>query len=362
MTKISSYRILALAMAVLTLAAVPLLADSGPNHQVKQTPPIKLGTSGGSANDASRLYCCSGTFGSAVMYDGQLAILSNNHILARSGSATKGENDIQPGLVDVSCNAGAAQVVANFAGDVVPLGSGLGGHNVDTAVAIARSGMVDSTGSILDVGVPCSNVQTPTVGLAVMKSGRTTGFTTGSIQATNLSVSVGYQKGCNSGKKFTITYTNQISTGAMSAGGDSGSLLISNDGTPNPVGLLYAGSSSLTVYNPIGDVLGAYAAAGHTVTFVGSTCAASRITAGAATGPSDNDVEFAKVIKDRYEPDLFKQPGVVGVGTGATVDGGTEAAIIVYVEAPKGSHPQGFPAQLDGVKVRVIPTDPIVAQ
>jgi hypothetical protein len=362
MSKFKVHGTLALTLTLLALAAGPLLADNGPQHQAVQSLPIKLGTSGGSSVDASNAFCCGGTFGSAVTYDGQLAILSNNHILARSGSATAGEDDIQPGLIDVGCRASGAHVVADFVGNVVPLGSGLGGHNVDTGVAIARSGAVSTTGEILDVGVPCNTTQAASIGLAVMKSGRTTGFTTGNIQATNVSVSIQYQKGCNSGKKFTITYTNQISTGAMSAGGDSGSLLVSNDGSPNPVGLLYAGSSSTTIYNPIGDVLGAYAAAGHTVAFVGNTCAASRIALNPGIGPADNDVEYARVIKERYEPDLFSRPGVIGVGVGATVDGGTEAAIILYVDAPKGSHPQGFPAELDGVKVRVIPTDPIVAQ
>jgi hypothetical protein len=362
-------RLVSLATA-LVLVAAPVAADSGPNHQVKQTPPIKLGTSGGSASDASRLYCCGGTLGSLVRYDGVLSILSNNHILARSGSATVGEDDIQPGLIDVGCNGATANIVADFAGDKVPLGTA----NVDTAISTARSGMVDTTGAIIDVGVPCSSPQTPTVGLAVAKSGRTTGYTTGSIQSINTSVSVQYQKGCNSGRKFTETYTNQLvitGSGSFSAGGDSGSLIVSNDGTPNPVGLLFAGNSTQTIANPIQAVISAYQAGGHTFSFVGNTCATASsseksvlLGKGQGVAPLDADLAFATTVKERYEPDLFGQPGVIGVGVGSDEADASHAVIIVYFTTAAGTHvqPGNFPETLDGVKVRVIPTEPFVAQ
>ncbi|NQU97374.1 MAG: hypothetical protein HQ548_07005, partial [Chloroflexi bacterium] len=43
----------------------------------------------------------------------------------------------------------------------------------------------------------------------------------------------------------------------FSAGGDSGSLIVTEDGN-NPVALLFAGSKFYTVANPIGDVLDAF--------------------------------------------------------------------------------------------------------
>ena len=66
-----------------------------------------------------------------------------------------------------------------------------------------------------------------------------------------------YQISCGSGKKSFISYTNQvlINSSSFSAGGDSGSLIVSNDGNFNPVALLFAGSSSTTIANPIGEVL-----------------------------------------------------------------------------------------------------------
>ncbi len=357
----------AIALAALALAAGPLLADGGPLHQVKQVPPVIMGTSGGSATDIGSAYCCGGTLGSLVRYDGTLSILSNNHVLARSGLAVVGEADIQPGLIDLACVAATANVVGTFPGNKVPLGTA----NVDAAISTANAN-VDATGNIMDIGVPCSEIQTPVVGLNVVKSGRTTGLTYGKVQATNLSVSIKYQKGCNTGTKFTVTFTNQVSVVAVapstlfSTGGDSGSLIVSNDGTPNPTSLLFAGSSTATIGNPIGSVVSAFQAGGHTFTFVGNVCGALASSATTLVSPdqqrpSENELDFALTVKERHETDLFARPGVIGVGVGAVDDDSTEAAIVIYVNAPQGSHPHGFPSELDGVKLRVIPTEPFVA-
>jgi len=51
----------------LTLLSPTLHADGGAAHQVKQTAPIKMGTSGGSSNDRNALFCCSGTLGALVL-------------------------------------------------------------------------------------------------------------------------------------------------------------------------------------------------------------------------------------------------------------------------------------------------------
>lgn len=330
------------------------IADGGSQHRVKQSTPVKMGTSGGSAQDASKGFCCGGTLGALVNYDGAIHILSNNHVVARSGSASVGEDTVQPGLIDSSCRA-TGNIIGDFVGDLVPLGS-----NLDAALSLARSGTVDTTGAILDIGVPCTEMQAASIGLPVMKSGRTTGFTTGSITAVAVSVSIQYQKGCNSGKKFTVTYANQIATGNMSAGGDSGSLLLSNDGTPNPVGLLYAGSSSTTIYNPAADVVAGFSNGGHTFSFVGNSCGTSAAAAAAST-VSTSSFNTALQSKARNERALFGHAGVVGVGVGAVSEGASEAAIVLFVNTSSGALPRGLPKAVEGVPVRVIPTDTIVA-
>src|SRR5215216_4313867 len=193
------------------------LADGGSNHQ-KRTQ--HFGVSGGNVNDHSSAFCCSGTLGSLITDGSNQYILSNNHVLARSDQAVAGEDVSQPGLIDSSCRV--ATVVADFTG-AAPLGS-----NVDAAVAQLRPGQMDSSGFIEDIGVPGNTIVNPSVGLSVAKSGRTTGFTTGTISSINTSVNVQYQKGCNSGRKFTVSYTNQvvINSTTFSAGGDSGSLIV----------------------------------------------------------------------------------------------------------------------------------------
>jgi hypothetical protein len=352
-----------LAAALVLLAGFAAIAASPP-HEAKQTPPIKLGTSGGQIDDASSAYCCSGTLGAAVLRDGVLCILSNNHVLARAGSAPTGDDTIQPGLVDSACRSTGDNVVGDFAGDLVPLGTA----NVDTALSIARPGMVDPTGYILDVGIPCTTIKAPAVNMSVMKSGRTTGLSMGTITSINTSVNIQYQRGCNSGRKFTVSYKNQIVTTGMSAGGDSGSLLLTNDGNPKPVGLLYAGSNTTTVYNPIQDVVNAYTAGGHTFSFVGNTCA-SFVPDPVAAGPDDDSIQKALKVKVEHEHDLMKTPGVLGVGVGSDAEDVTKAAVIIYMEKPAEAAPgqsdkdhAKIPKDYDGVGTRVIFTDPFLAQ
>ena len=85
-----------------------------------------------------------------------------------------------------------------------------------------------------------------------MKYGRTTGQTTGKIDAINAIVNVGYDSG-------VARFVGQIiiSPGSFSAGGDSGSLIVVQKGEDKgkPVGLLFAGSPFITVANPIDAVL-----------------------------------------------------------------------------------------------------------
>src|SRR6185369_6922111 len=203
------------------------LADGGANHQVRNQ---HFGVSGGNVNDASSRFCCSGTLGSLVKIGSTQYVLSNNHVLGRSGAATVGDDISQPGLIDNGCRI--ATVVADFTA-AAPLGS----SNVDAAIAQLRPGTMDSTGFIEDIGVPSSTIVNPSVGLSVAKSGRTTGFTTGTVSSINTSVSVQYQQGCNQGKKFVVSYTGQvvINSSTFSAGGDSGSLIVTNNSSHNPV-------------------------------------------------------------------------------------------------------------------------------
>src|SRR5262245_4504712 len=341
--------------ALVLLSSPFARADGGAAHQVKQNPPVKMGTSGGSRQDRNVLFCCSGTLGALVLRDGVLCILSNNHVIARTGSATAGEDIVQPGLVDSGCSPAGDNVAGDFAGNLGPLGTA----NVDAALAFAR-GNVDASGAILDVGVPRTAPQAATVGMRVMKSGRTTGFTTGTVTSIHATVNVQYMQGCGVGRPFTLTYTNQILTGAMSAGGDSGSLLLSNDGSPNPVGLLYAGSSSTTVYNPVQHVINAFTAGGHTFAFVGSAAfTADDPRDNVQRAPPPEDLAQALQAKVVNEAELLRDPGVLAVGIGAAEDDPGESVIVIYFDRSRVAK---IPPVIDSFRTRVIVTDPIVAQ
>src|SRR5260370_13569553 len=352
-------RFAALALAVSALAIGPSrLADSGANHQVANT---RYGVSGGNVNDITRRFCCSGTLGSLVQANGVNYILSNNHVLARGDQAAPGEDISQPGLVDNNC--ALPPIVADFT--VAPIL----GSNVDAAIAQLRSGTMNTTGEIEDTGIPSSVVKVPTVGLAVAKSGRTTGFTTSNISSINTSVNVQYQRSCGSGKKFVVSYTNQVVINSItfSAGGDSGSLIVSNDNPAcrHPVALLFAGSSSSTIGNPIGEVLARVTTAlGAPVSFVGSVCVTSvpdqPVSDGAQPGePSTESVERAMKAMRTRETDLMSRTGVLGVGVGASETGSNEASIVVYIDSATGAS-ANVPSRINGVRVRNAFTEPFI--
>jgi hypothetical protein len=312
------------------------------------------GVSGGNINDHSNAFCCSGTLGSLVSGGGgTLYVLSNNHVLARSDQAAGGEDISQPGLIDNGCQV--PEIVADFT--VAPaLGS-----NVDAAIAALRAGAMKSTGEIQGIGTISSVVKAPAVGLSVTKSGRTTGTTTGTVSSVNTSVNVQYQKGCNKGKKFTVSYTNQvvISSSTFSAGGDSGSLILSNNSCHQPVALLYAGSSTTTIGNPVGEVLNKVGTAlGSSVSFVGSSCSALADAAG-EEWVADDQLAYATTVKESHVGRLMADPAVMAVGVGADTGDPGRAAIVIILEEGRVHEP--LPAELDGVRVRVLRSDPIRA-
>jgi hypothetical protein len=316
-----------------------------------------FGVSGSNVKDITSGFCCGGTLGSLLTDGTNRYILSNNHILARQDQASPGENISQPGLIDNGCQR--ATIVGDFTA------APLLGTNVDAAIAHLRRRRMDITGYIEGIGTISSIVKDPAVGLAVIKSGRTTGTTTGTIDAIDVSVNVQYQIRCGQGTRYIISYTNQIiiNSSTFSAGGDSGSLILSNDVCFQPVGLLFAGSSSTTVANPISEVLTNLGTAlGADVGFVGGTCtsSASQQVGGQGLQLPQNAVDDARKVLEQKRHDLMSQPGVLGVGVGVSDINNQEAAIIVYVDQTSSWRPQ-FADQIDGIRVRVILTDPIIA-
>lgn len=234
----------------------------GVSHTAKQNPPIQLGTSGGWRYDLANGYCCGGTLGSLVQINGMQYILSNYHVL-EADIVSGGNNRVaqnrdpvtQPGLIDVSCSAASAQNVATL-----EVNQSLPDSNVDAAIAQVISGMVKTDGAILEIGTISEDIVGPRLNQAVKKSGRTTGLTRSTVSGLNATVTVTYDNECAGGTAFTKKFTGQIliknKASKFLAAGDSGSLMVEDVTTsPRAVGLLFAGSSSIAVANPIGEVL-----------------------------------------------------------------------------------------------------------
>ena len=330
------------------------------NHKARQNRPIQLGVSGGNANDVANGFCCSGTLGALVENAQGQFILSNAHVFAHDTLASTADPDMatigdpinQSGLIDVACQDRPSDYVASL--------SSLSSINpgamspVDAAIAEVEPGMVDADGAILEIGTISSTPAPASLNLGVKKSGRTTGLTASRIEGINATISVGYSSECG-GPEFTSIYTGQIIAGNRGskfiAGGDSGSLMVENVGTnPRAVGLLFAGSSSIAVANPIGDVLTYFG-----VSLVGQPGAGGT---SAAIDPINQGAARAMAVQARNATRLISVPGAIGHAVGL---GGNAPVIKVYVETITERARQATPASLEGVPVVLEATGPVTA-
>jgi hypothetical protein len=205
---------------------------------------------------SNNLECATGTLGCVVEKAGKKYILSNNHVLARENLASIGEDIVQPGRYDNKpkcANRVADYKIADLS-EFVPLGYDSTDTNlVDAAIAeLSTSDFTCATPSQF-YGLPGSTPVAATLGLAVKKVGRTSVLTTGTVTAVNATVRVGYSGG-------VALFVGQIVTSRhFIKSGDSGSLMVTDDASNNPVGLLFAGTSDgLAIANPIDEVLQAF--------------------------------------------------------------------------------------------------------
>ena len=368
-----------------------------PGNQNTQNAPIELGTSGGNGNDSitnakqHTITCCGGTLGSLLTRGSTQYILSNNHVLAKADTAAIGDPIVQPGLIDAGltpetkCDASQAATVANLSQFVnLESENSASSSNIDAAIAQVVPGEVDPLGNILFLGgvtdsnsVPLPGAPNagvgvaPTIGMAVAKSGRSTGLTCSSVLAVNLETSVEYNKSCDgTGAKFTVDYNNQVDVtgGDFAAEGDSGSLIVSQN-TADPVALLYAGSDTDVVGNPVSAVLAFFSSGGDPTTFVGggphavigcTLPTAQSIARGAALAvktPSveQSELQRATVARDARASALLAHPAVQAVGVGASLDNPGEPAIEFFVT--RGASHAGIPAEVNGIRTRIVEGD-----
>jgi hypothetical protein len=222
-----------------------------------------------------------GTLGCLAKKEGGLFILSNNHVLANSNDARRGDPILQPGPVDggqlpadhiadledfvairfrqpepPSDCATARAVIASLNAICRMIDSKTRYQSVTLQVddnfvdaAIARPLSPDDlTDQILEIG-GIEGVSAAELGTPLTKSGRTTGLTDGEVLQTDVTVDVDYGGG------RTARFVDQLLAGAMSQGGDSGSAVLDDEN--RLVGLLFAGSDNTTIVNRINHVFSA---------------------------------------------------------------------------------------------------------
>ncbi len=340
-----------------TLAAIILQAalPAATGHKARQTRPISLGTSGGNVADISANGCCSGTLGSLVQdKTGNLYILSNTHVFAPDPASTPPSAPCskcaisQPGSIDVRCEKKASDNIASnpFWISLIPDGI----STVDAAIAQTSADKVNSKGTILEIGAISSTTTSAFVGQKVKKSGRTTGLTTGQVSAIDATITVEYTHGCG-GDAFETTFKNQIliTPGSFLNGGDSGSLLVENVATnPRAIGLLFAGSDSVAVANPIQDVLNAL-----NVSLIG--VATTNIVATTLFEKTAHDsITKASKAKQKHHARLMKITGVVGHAVGLSSNNPQKHVVKVLVTKKQNTTLAQVPKYLEGVPVEIL--------
>jgi hypothetical protein len=387
------------------------LSSNPTEHQHEALSPVRFGVSGGNDNDfdtytdprsGARFVadCCGGTLGAMVEdAEGNRFALSNNHVLAISDQGARGDTVEQPGLIDDACvplsSAGAhVQPVGHLAA-AVPLEAGR--SNVDAAVASLAPGVMDSGGSILELGSASGSGALPSApptagagevldartldGLRVAKSGRTTGLTCSTVDAVDLSVRVDYFKDCaESEPLLTKTFTGQIGIGgsAFADAGDSGALVL-DTANARAVGLLYAtglpakGSADATegwtLANPIGDVLSELSfVAGSPLHLAGSSTPHNIACLDYdAPAPGASPFSPARLSPDQQQrtdraveaaASLRGSGAVLAVAAGRSADNPGEGAVLLYVDREKAPASGQLPATVRGVRTVIVPVDP----
>lgn len=217
-----------------------------------------------------------GTLGMWVRKNGEFHILSNNHVLANQNTANIGDRILQPGPYDsgvgqiaeltdfveikfggednfVDCALARAVEVDDpsgcpIAGSIANLlNSGASAAGRKTRMKPVKPQAIEDVvkDEILNIG-KVTEITEALLDMEVKKMGRTTELTDGVVTQIDASTNV------NFGNQSAY-FMDQVITTDMSQGGDSGSVLVTKDDN-KLVGLLFAGSATLTVHNRIQNV------------------------------------------------------------------------------------------------------------
>jgi hypothetical protein len=204
----------------------------------------------------------SGTFGALVRandYPDKLFCLSNNHVLAACNHVPVGQPIMSPSMQD-SGPAAAPRHIANHTA-IVELRSGVPElvpvNQVDIAIAeVADDDVVSSwQGDDTDGYDSPDAIVVPTSGMRVKKFGRSSGLTLGTVE----SITVSYEPVSYNSTNFkAVAWFENVwvvrgDGGPFSIPGDSGSLVVSEDGD-DAVGVVFAGAGDYGWICPMDSV------------------------------------------------------------------------------------------------------------
>lgn len=192
----------------------------------------------------------SGTFG-ALVTDGQdFFALSNNHVFAACNHVQAGMPILSPSTQDSHPSLPAPREIGRHAA-IVELRSGdpafVTEAKTDAALAkvIDRNAVTSWQGDSTGYDTPTSIID-PSAGLRVKKVGRTTGLTTGTVEAALVRLPLPYKTNYFSATVyFADVWTIRADSGSFALPGDSGSLVVTEDGQ-HAVGLIFAMTSTAT--------------------------------------------------------------------------------------------------------------------
>src|SRR5438309_5920432 len=198
-------------------------------------------------NSIGHVDISAGTLGALVTRGGDVHILSNSHVLARSGRAKNGDDILYPG--DADGGKLPAALVAKLSGFKTFVTGGDFVNRADCAIAkplIPRR--KDLVSLIRGLAIP-KGTTSPARGMKVVKVGRTTNKPTGTGRDVPFRFLLDY---ADLGK--SVGFVDQVFCTRYSRPGDSGSLVL-DQATGKAVGLHFAGANGGSVFSPIATVL-----------------------------------------------------------------------------------------------------------
>lgn len=219
-----------------------------------------------------------GTLGFFVRDDqDQIYLVTNNHVIANENRARKGNAIVQPGTLDLTDTEFELMDTLNKLRNRLRIGklsawvdiefpttTGIPFNDVDVAIAeiddggrgvreISRIGLGGVSRGLGPNFRINANTGTVAGSTTVYKAGRTTGWTEGNVVAINVLTDIEYDTGDARFRNQIAIKPTADNDGSFSDSGDSGSGIYNRD--HKLVALLFAGSATRTLANPIRPVI-----------------------------------------------------------------------------------------------------------